>query len=74
MAMSKLKGRYNLGRTTFKFEKYKEKSNICVNLLRKSRKQYFNNIYVKNVTDNKNFGKLSDQNFRINGKLHAQLF
>ena len=31
---------------------------ICVNLLRKSKKQYFSNIDIKNVTDNKRFWKI----------------
>ena len=50
---SKLKRRYNFDRTTINFGKYKRQRNIYVNLLRKSKKQYFNNIGVKNVTDNK---------------------
>ena len=53
MTRSKLKRRYNFDRTTINFEKYKRQRNIYVNLLRKSKKQYFNNIGVKNVTDNK---------------------
>ena len=53
MTRSKLKRRYNFDRTTINFEKYKRQRNIYVNLLRKSKKQYFNNIGVKNATDNK---------------------
>ena len=53
MTRSKLKRRYNFDRNTINFEKYKRQRNIYVNLLRKSKKQYFNNIGVKNVTDNK---------------------
>ena len=53
MTRSKLKRRYNFDRTTINFEKYKRQRNIYVNLLRKSKKQYFSNIGVKNVTDNK---------------------
>ena len=53
MTRSKLKRRYNFDRTTINFKKYKRQRNIYVNLLRKSKKQYFNNIGVKNVTDNK---------------------
>ena len=68
MSNSKLKRRYNLDRTTIIFEYYKKQRNICVNLLRKSKK-HFNKIDVKNVTDNKTFWKLLDQNFRTNVKL-----
>ena len=35
----------------------RSKVNNCVNLLRKSKKQYFNNIDVKNITNNKKFWK-----------------
>ena len=57
MTTSKLKRRYNLERTTINFENCKKYHNICANLLRKSKKQYFNNNNVKNVTDNKKFWK-----------------
>ena len=55
MTGSKLKRMYNLDRTTINFENYKKQLNSCVNLVRKSKKQYFNDIDVKNVTDNKKF-------------------
>ena len=57
MTRSKWKRRYNLDRTTINFGKYKKRRNVCVNLLHKSKKQNFNNIDVKNVTDNKRFWK-----------------
>ena len=63
MTRSKLKRRYNLDRTTINFENYKKQRNTCVTLLRKSEKQYFNNIDVKNVTDNKKFSKTSRPKF-----------
>ena len=55
MTRSKLENSCNLGRTSINFENYKKQRNICVNLLRKSKKQYFNNIDVKNVMGNKKF-------------------
>ena len=72
--MTKLKRRCNLNRTAISFEKYKKQRNICVNLLRKCKKQCFSNIDVKNVTDSKNVGKLLDHNFQINVKPQTQLF
>ena len=57
MTRSKLKRKYNLDRTTINFENYKKQRSICVNLLLKSKKQYFNNINIKNVTDNKKVWK-----------------
>ena len=57
MTRSNWKRRYNLDRTTINFKNYKKQRYICVNILRKSKKKYFNNIDVKNVTDNKKFLK-----------------
>ena len=74
MTRSKLKTRYNLDRTTINFENFKKQRNTCVTLLRKSEKQYFNNIDVKNVRITKSFRKLVDQNFRINVKLQTIFF
>ena len=51
MTRSKLKRKYNLDRATINFEDYKKQHNICVNLLLKRKKQYFNNTDVKSVTD-----------------------
>ena len=36
---------------------YKKQRNACVNLLRKAKKSYYNNLNVKSVTDNKLFWK-----------------
>ena len=63
MTRSMLKRRYNLDRTTINFEKYKKQLNIYVNLLRKNKKQYFNNADVKNLTDNKKFWKIIKPKF-----------
>ena len=54
---SKLKRRYNLDRTNINFEKYKKLRSLCIDRLRKSKKQYFNNIDPKNITNNKKFWK-----------------
>ena len=53
MTRSKLKRRYNLDKTTINLGSYKKQRNVCANLLRKNKTQYFNNIDAKNVTDNK---------------------
>ena len=63
MTRYKLKRRYNLEGTTINFENFKKHHNICVNFLRKSKKPYFNNINVKNVTDNKTFWKTVRRKF-----------
>ena len=37
------------------FKYYKKQRNICVNLLRKNKTQYFNGIYFKNTKDGKKY-------------------
>ena len=63
MARSMLKMSYNLDGTTINFEDYKKQRNICSNLLCNSKKQYFDNIDVKNVTENKMFWKSIEPTF-----------
>ena len=65
MTKSQLKRRYKLGRISINFENYMKKRNICVNLLRKSKTQHFNNVHVKKLVDNKSFGKLLHQNAKV---------
>ena len=36
---------------------YEKQRNICVKLLQKTKKDFFNNLNVKQVTDNKQFWK-----------------
>ena len=50
MNRSILKNNFNKNRC-----KYKTQRNYRVNLLKKSKKQYFRDINVSGVTDNKNF-------------------
>ena len=38
-------------------DSYKKQRNFCVNLQRKTKKDYFNDLNIKNVTDNKAFWK-----------------
>ena len=56
MKRSKLKNELNKNRSHENWCKYKTQRNHCVSLLRKS-KQYFNNINISGLTDNKNFWK-----------------
>ena len=57
MKRPKLKNNFNKNRNHENWCKYKTQRNYCVNLLRKSKKQYFSNINVSGVTDNKSFWK-----------------
>ena len=49
MGKSKLKNNFNQDRNHKHWWKYKTQRNYCVNLLRKSKKQYFSNINVSDV-------------------------
>ena len=57
MVRSKLENKYNKSRTEENWVSYKKQRNFCVNLLRKTKKDYFNNLDIKNITDNKAFWK-----------------
>ena len=57
MVRSKLKNKYNKNRTEENWGIYKKQRNFCVNLLRKTKKDYFNDLNIKNITDNKAFWK-----------------
>ena len=57
MKRSKLKTNFNKNRNHENGCKYETQRNYCVNLLGKSKKQYFSNISVSDVTDNKSFWK-----------------
>ena len=57
MVRSKLKNKYNKNRTEENWDSYKKQRNFCVNLLRKTKKDYFNDLNIKNITDYKAFWK-----------------
>ena len=55
MLRSKLKNIFNKDKTHFNCQKYKHQRNFCQNLLRKTKKQYFTKLNVKDIADNKLF-------------------
>ena len=57
MVRSKLKNKYNKNRTGENWHSYKKQRNFCVNLLRKTKKDYLNDLNIKNITDKKAFWK-----------------
>ena len=57
MVRSKLKNKYNKSRTGENWDSYKKQTNFCVNLLRKTKKDCFNYLNIKNITNNKAFWK-----------------
>ena len=54
---SRLKNSFNKYRTPKTWDSYKKQHNFCVNFFRKSKKEYFQNINVKDINDNKKFWK-----------------
>ena len=59
MKRSQLKNRYNKNHNYENWYLYKKQRNFCVNLLRKTKRNYFKNVKTQDITDNKNSGKLS---------------
>ena len=57
MTRSRLLNKFRTNRSNENNLAYKKQRNMCVNLLRKSKKSYYNNLNVKSVTDNKLFWK-----------------
>ena len=57
IARSRVLNKFREDRTISSHVAYKRQRNICVKLLRKTKKDFFNNLDVKRVTDNKQFWK-----------------
>ena len=55
MTRSRLRNKYNKNRTYENWSNHKKQSNNCTNILKKTKTDYFNNIDIKNITDNKRF-------------------
>ena len=67
MKISNLKKNLNSNKNNENWCKYKTQGNYCVNLLRISKKRYFSNINVIDVTDNKSFWKSAKPYFSNKG-------
>ena len=61
MTRSRLNNGYLINQNTTNWNNYKYQRNFCNNLLRKTKFDYFRNLNVKDLNDNKNSGK--NQNF-----------
>ena len=57
MTRSKLRNRYNQLRTPENWKSYKKQRNFCVNLYKKTKKDYFNSLEINKLKDNKHFWK-----------------
>ena len=57
MKRSKVRNKFNKGRNAKNWSDYKQQRNYCSNLLKESKTNHFNNLNVKDVTENKRFWK-----------------
>ena len=57
MTRSRLRNAFNLKRNNINWKKYKTQRNFCVKLLKQNKKNYFQNINIKDTKDNKKFWK-----------------
>ena len=57
MLRSKLRNKFLKSRSNKDREAYKKQRNLCVSLLRQNKKDYFETLDMKSVTDNKMFWK-----------------
>ena len=57
MKRSKLKNKFSEKRNAKNWSDYKQQRNYCSTLLKKYKTRHFNNLNVKNVTENSAFGK-----------------
>ena len=58
MKRSQLKNRYNKNRNYENWFLHREQWNLFVNLLTKTKRNYFNNVKMQDITDNKKFWKI----------------
>ena len=64
MHRSKLKNIYNKKRTNDNWANYKKQRNFCVNLLRKTKTDYFQNLNIRDLLT-ENSGKQSSRTLVI---------
>ena len=57
MKRSRLKNNYQKRKTDANLVAYKKQRNLCVNLLKKSKRSYFQNLKPSDICDNKKFWK-----------------
>ena len=63
MVRSKLRNIFNKDRNYENWCKYKRQRNLCLNLLRKTKKSFYKNFDEKQVSDNKVFWKKVEPSF-----------
>ena len=56
MLRTKLRNKFLQQKTTETRSAYNKQRNICVSILRKAKRSYFENQDIKNLSDNRKFG------------------
>ena len=74
MRRSKLKNDYNKNRSYENWNSYKKQRNFCVKLLRKTKSEYYKNIDIKSLSDNKKFWRTIKPYFSNKGLNKNQIF
>ena len=69
MLRSRLRNKYNEDRTAENWNKFRKQRNSCVKLVRKEKRNYYNNLDISHITDNKKFWKTVKPFF--SDKLHS---
>ena len=57
MLRSRLRNRYNKNQTIENWNEFRKHRNSCVKLFRREKRNYYNNLHISLVTDNKKFWK-----------------
>ena len=73
MLRSKLKNSFNKDRSYENWCKYKRQRNFCVNLLRKTKRNFFKNVNEKKISDNRTFWKEIKPYFNDKGSMSSKI-
>ena len=73
MKRARLKNKFIKYRCEGNKRAYNAQRNLCVSLVRKAKKDYFDNINIRTVTDNKKFGKTVKPLFTDKGMNHDKI-
>ena len=73
MKRTRLKNKFIKYRCERNKRAYNAQRNLCVSLVRKAKKEYFDNLDLRNVTDNKKFWKTVKPFFTDKGMNHDKI-
>ena len=57
MVTSKLRNEFNKSRTSENWKKYRQQRKKCISILKGTKTNYFNNLNLMVIADNKKFGQ-----------------